>query len=42
VNASRLRFRLAGATAGVLAIAVVTVAVELLDDYPPVLSLGAL
>ncbi len=39
---SRVRFRLTGIAVGILAVAVVTVAVELLDDYAPVLSLGAL
>ena len=36
------RSPLAGALAGVLAVAVVTVAIELFDDYVPVLSLGVL
>jgi two-component system sensor histidine kinase KdpD len=39
---SQLRFRLTGVAVGALAIAVVSVAVELLDGYAPVLSLGAL
>jgi hypothetical protein len=39
---ARLGFRLAGAVAGALAIAIVTVAIALLDTWAPVLSLGAL
>lgn len=38
----RLRFRLTGVAVGVLAIAIVTIAVELLDGHAPVVSLGAL
>ena len=38
----RLKFRLAGVAAGALAVSIVTLAVELLDDHAPVLSLGAL
>ena len=39
---ARLAFRLAGVVAGALGIAVVTVAIALLDTWAPVLSLGAL
>ena len=39
---ARLGFRLAGVVAGALGIAVVTVAIALLDTWAPVLSLGAL
>ena len=39
---ARLGFRVAGAVAGVFAIALVTVAIALLDAWAPVLSLGAL
>ena len=42
MNASRLRFRLAGVGAGVLAVALATGAVEVLDHVAPVLSLGVL
>ena len=42
VNRSSLRHPLAGVVAGVLAVAIVTGAIELLDSFVPVLSLGVL